>query len=66
MAALIHISRMERVDEDVGTPRGLGLQSVQSFEVIESVGNFTLLTKNELLKSIERYELINRKINYCP
>ena len=48
----------------VGTPHVLGLQSMQSFAVIESVRSFASVMKSESSKSNERYELIHRKINY--
>ncbi len=47
----------------VGTPRVLGLQSMQSITVIESAESFAGVMKSESSKSNERYELIHRKIN---
>ena len=51
-------------NDHVRTPLVLVVQSEQSFAAIESVGSFSSLMKSESTKSIEKSELIHRKINY--
>lgn len=53
-----------RGNDNVGTACVLGLQPVQSFAVIESVGSSARVIKSESEKTNERFELIHRKTNY--
>lgn len=48
----------------VGVPLVLRVQSVQGFAAIESVGNIANIMKTESTNSVEKYELIHRKIDY--
>ena len=51
-------------NDNVGTPLVLGVQSVQGFATIKSVGSLSHLVTNQVVAPNKGYELIHRKIKY--